>query len=83
MNKKAKKKVSEEIESLGKRVRALRKKAGYSSYDSFAFDKDISRSQYFTYEKGTDMRFSSIVKIAKANGLTLSEFFAEGFYEID
>ncbi|MBL4906003.1 MAG: transcriptional regulator [Flavobacteriaceae bacterium] len=70
---------SSEIEKLAKRIKSLRIKKGYSSYENFAFDNKIHRAQYGRYETGTDIQYSSLVKIAKSFDMTLEEFFSEGF----
>ena len=70
---------SKEIKKLAKRIKSLRIKKGYSSYENFAFDKGIHRAQYGRYETGTDMQFTSLLKIAIAFDMTLEEFFSEGF----
>lgn len=70
------------LKLLAKRIRDLRINTGYTNYEYFAYEKEIGRAQYGRYERGTDMRFTSIVKIAKAFGLTLEEFFSEGFEEL-
>lgn len=67
------------LEALGKRVKALRIAQGYDNYETFAFEKNINRTQYGRYERGQDIRYSSLVKLAKAFNMTLVEFFAEGF----
>lgn len=69
----------EEIEKLAKRIKSLRIEKGYTSYETFAFDNKIHRAQYGRYETGTDMQFTSLLKIARAFGMTLEEFFSEGF----
>jgi hypothetical protein len=69
----------EELRKLGERMTKLRKEAGYTNADLFAYDNDIHRSQYGRYEKGSDLRFSSLVKILNGYGMTLKEFFSEGF----
>lgn len=70
---------AKQIQNLGKRVMQLRKKAGHPNYEIFAYENGLSRSQYGRYEKGTDMHFSSILKLVEAHGMTLKEFFSEGF----
>lgn len=61
------------------RLKELRIAKGYTSYEKFAIQNDISRMQYWRYEKGEDMRISSLQKIVKALGLSMEEFFSEGF----
>ncbi|MEO8110707.1 MAG: helix-turn-helix transcriptional regulator [Ginsengibacter sp.] len=67
------------LKKLGERIKQLRIKEGYTSYEYFAYDHNISRAQFGRYEKGQDLRFSSLIKVINAFGITLSEFFSEGF----
>jgi transcriptional regulator with XRE-family HTH domain len=67
------------IQKLSKRIKQLRIDKGYSSYEYFAYDHGISRSQYGRYEKGADLRVSSLIKVIEAFELTPSDFFKEGF----
>ena len=68
-----------EIKKLAKRIKSLRIKKGYSSYENFAFDNKIHRAQYGRYETGTDLQYTSLIRIAEAFDMTLEEFFSEGF----
>jgi hypothetical protein len=68
-----------EVLKLGKRIKELRIEKGYSNYENFAFDHDLPRAQFGRYEKGEDMRFSSLMKVIKAFGMTPEEFFKKGF----
>jgi hypothetical protein len=69
----------EQLQKLAARIKALRIAAGYTSYEYFAYDHGFSRAQFGRYEQGQDLRFTSLVRIAAAFGMTLPEFFAEGF----
>ena len=69
----------EQLKNLGKRIKELRIKAGYSSYEYIAYDNNISRAQFGRYEQGHDLRFSSLIKVLSAHGVTPKEFFSEGF----
>ena len=71
--------IQQQITNLGTRIKKLRKDKGFTNYEFFAYEKKIGRSQYGQYEKGVDMRLSSIIKIANAHGLSLKEFFSNGF----
>ena len=70
---------STEIKKLAKRIKSLRIEKGYSSYETFAFENGIHRAQYGRYENGTDLQYTSLLRIAKAFDMTLAEFFSEGF----
>lgn len=70
------------LEKLGSRLRELRKARGYTNYEQFAFDHGLPRAQYGRYEKGQDLRLSSLVKVLNAMDVSLTEFFSEGFEDI-
>ena len=68
------------VEKLAARIRQLRKDAGFSSFEEFANDRGtIHRAQFGRYESGQNMNFTTLVKVVDSFGITLSEFFSEGF----
>lgn len=69
----------EALQKLAERIKELRKAKGYTNYENFAYDHGIARAQYGKYEKGdNDLRFSSLLKVIEALGVTPEEFF-KGF----
>jgi len=68
-----------ELSKLGDRIKQLRIKKGYTSYEIFAFENGINRAQFGRYERGEDLRYSSLLKVCNALGITVKEFFSEGF----
>jgi transcriptional regulator with XRE-family HTH domain len=68
-----------QLKKIGARIRQLRKASGYSSSEYFAYEHNISRAQFGRYENGQDLRMSSLIKVVNAFGITLEEFFSEGF----
>ena len=60
---------------MAERIKSLRKKAGYTSYEIFAHDNRINNSQRGRYEKGEDIRFTSLVRICKILKISLEDFF--------
>jgi transcriptional regulator with XRE-family HTH domain len=67
------------LKKLGKRIKQLRIQKGYTSYEYFAYEHNISRAQFGRYERGEDLRFSSLLKVTNALGISLEEFFGNGF----
>ena len=67
------------LPKLGKRIKSLRLAVGYTSYDQIAYELGMNRSQWGRYENGKDLTFSSLLKVVGAFGMTLEEFFSEGF----
>jgi transcriptional regulator with XRE-family HTH domain len=68
-----------DFKKLGDRIKSLRIQKGYTNYEYFAFEHNISRSQFGRYERGEDLRYSSLLKVVRAFGMTMEEFFSEGF----
>lgn len=68
-----------QLKNLGDRIRQIRIQKGYSSYEYFAYEHNFSRAQFGRYEKGQDLRFSTLVRITDAFGISLDEFFGTGF----
>jgi transcriptional regulator with XRE-family HTH domain len=68
-----------QLENLGNRLKELRIAKGFTNYEQFAFEHDLPRAQYGRYERGQDMRFSSLLKVLKAFDISLEDFFKEGF----
>jgi transcriptional regulator with XRE-family HTH domain len=82
MKRKAKKPLitkEQALKQLGQRIKNLRMEKGFTSYEYFAYENNISRAQYGRYEKGEDLRFSSLVKVISALDMSIPEFFKEGF----
>jgi transcriptional regulator with XRE-family HTH domain len=69
------------LKQLSKRIKELRKKNGFSSYELFSYDIEISRAGMAKYESGSfeDIRLRTLLKIIDGLGITPSEFFSEGF----
>ena len=65
---------------LGARIAQLRKDAGYSSQEAFAYEVGISRGQYYKYELGVNMEMASLYKIMRFLKMSAKDFFGEGFW---
>ena len=64
---------------MGKRLKELRKEAGYTSQETFAYDAEIPRALYGKYEKGSNITINSLHRILKFHKITFKEFFKKGF----
>ncbi|OEK03018.1 hypothetical protein BFP97_16465 [Roseivirga sp. 4D4] len=60
---------------IGKRIKDLRVKAGYSSYEKFALDHGIEGKQYWRLESGKDFKMTTLLRIAEIHQISLEEFF--------
>ena len=68
---------NKDLTKLGNRIRELRVKKGYSNYEYFAYEHNIPRAQYGRYEKGEDLRYTSLRRVVKALGVTMYDFFKD------
>lgn len=62
------------------RLRQFRIERGYTNYEHLAYDIGISRSQYGRYEKGANMKLSTLLKILNFLNVSIDHFF-EGIDE--
>lgn len=60
---------------IGDKLRDLRKKAGYKSYENFAFDNELNRVQYGRMERGANITVASLLKVLDIHKISLEEFF--------
>jgi transcriptional regulator with XRE-family HTH domain len=68
-----------QLENLGKRLRALRLKKGYTSLETFAYEHRFGRAQYGRYELGQDLQLTTLVRLVNCFEMSLEDFFKEGF----
>jgi transcriptional regulator with XRE-family HTH domain len=64
------------LKEIGNKLAELRRKKGYTSHESFAYDHDIPRMHYWRIENGkTNITIRSLMRILSIHGMTLREFF--------
>lgn len=67
---------------IGEKIRQLRIEKGYSSYESFSFDYEIPRMQYWRLEKGkTNLTIKTLMKILKIHDLSIQDFFNDDSFK--
>jgi len=70
----------QELQKIGERLKKLRIKNGYGSYEDFAIKNDLSRMQYWRIEKGkTNLTFRSLLTILNIHKVSLKDFFSDNF----
>jgi hypothetical protein len=62
--------------SIATRLKQLRLKAGYTSYEAFAYDHNLPRVGYGRHEQGVNLTLKSLLRLLDIHGLTLAEFFS-------
>ena len=75
-------KAAKEIEQdklwlIGNIIKALRIKAGYTSYENFATEHELTNSYYWLAEKGTNLSINYLLRILEIHKVSLSDFFKD------
>lgn len=65
------------ITKIAAKVKELRIKAGYSSHESFAWDNEINRVQYWRIEKGSNITLKTLLIVLDIHKISLAEFFRD------
>jgi len=66
------------LEIMGNKLRELRIRKGYTSYETFAFDNEINRMQYWRMEKGlSNMSMATLLRVLEVHKMSLKDFFAD------
>ncbi|UPT68014.1 MAG: hypothetical protein M0D57_04960 [Sphingobacteriales bacterium JAD_PAG50586_3] len=66
----------EALKSIGDRLATLRIGKGYSSYEAFAIEFELSRMQYWRMETGkANLTIRSLVTVLNIHEITFEDFF--------
>ncbi len=65
--------------NIGQRLKKLRIKKGYTSYEHFAWDYGIPRVGYWKHEKGGNITLKNLIRLLDIHKITLEDFFSEEF----
>lgn len=68
---------TEYIRLVSERIKELRIKQGYTSYENFAHDKNIDRKQYWRIENGQNLTLKTLSKVLEKLNVSFKEFFGE------
>ncbi len=60
---------------ISKKLRHLRKEKGYTSYETFSYDYNLDRKQYWRIENGANFTLKTLIKILKIHQISLQKFF--------
>ncbi len=65
------------ILAIAEKLKKLRTKAGYTSYENFAIDNELNRMQYWRLEKGINFTIKSLLKVLDIHQISMKEFFKD------
>ena len=64
------------IKLIANKLKELRIAAGYSSAESFAYDKGENRVQYWRVESGANITLKTLLRVLDIHKISLTDFFA-------
>ena len=62
---------------IGEKLKELRIKAGYTSYEDFAMEFNLSRRHYWEVEKGRNINIKTLVNLLTIHRMSLHQFFRD------
>ena len=65
------------IKKIAEKIKALRIAKGYTSYENFAYENDLSRVQYWRMERGCNFTITYLIKILEIHKIGLDKFFED------
>jgi transcriptional regulator with XRE-family HTH domain len=72
---------AKELKKIGENLKKLRIENGYSSYEKFAIENELSRMHYWRIEEGrTNITLRSLINILNIHKISLEKFFSEEEY---
>lgn len=63
------------LKAIANRIKELRIKKGYSSYDHFAWENKLSKATYANAEQGKNITLATLMRILKVHDMSIEEFF--------
>ena len=65
----------DKLKLIAEKFKELRKAKGFTSHETFAFEHDLNRVQYWRVETGKNITLKTLLKILEIHDLSLEEFF--------
>jgi hypothetical protein len=63
------------ISKIADKIKQLRISAKFSSAESFAYEHELNRVQYWRVESGSNITLKTLLKVLDIHKITLEEFF--------
>lgn len=65
------------ILEIAEKIKLLRKEKGFTSYETFAFEYEINRVQYWRIETGRNITLKTLLKVLSIHKISLEAFFKD------
>lgn len=65
------------IKKIAQKLKEMRIGKGYSNHETFAWDNELNRVQYWRVENGSNITLRTLLKILDIHGVSLRDFFSD------
>ena len=65
------------FKKIGGKLKDMRIKAGFSSYETFAIENDLSRRYYWGVERGQNITLNYLIKLLNIHNTSIQDFFSK------
>ena len=65
------------INQISQKLKEIRLSKGYTSYETFAFENELNRVQYWRIESGQNITLKTLIKVLQIHEKSLEEFFKD------
>jgi hypothetical protein len=62
---------------IAQKLKQMRLDKGYTSYETFAWEHEINRVQYWRIEKGSNITLTSLMKVLDIHEVSMKDFFED------
>lgn len=69
--------LDQRIIQIANKIKELRIKKGFTSHESFAWENEINRVQYWRIEKGSNITLKTLLLILDIHKISLADFFKD------
>lgn len=65
------------IDQISQKLKEIRLSKGYTSYETFAFENNLNRVQYWRIESGKNITLKTLIKVLNIHEISLEKFFKD------
>ena len=65
------------LKNIGNKLKKLRKDAGYTNYENFAYEYDFNRVSYGRIESGANITLVTLLRVLAVHKISLKDFFID------
>jgi transcriptional regulator with XRE-family HTH domain len=65
------------INQISQKLKEIRLSNGYTSYETFAFENELNRVQYWRIESGRNITLKTLIRVLEIHKMSLEDFFKD------